>query len=71
MDAALGNRIIDLRERVVANFNAGNWEELGLLTGRSNAINGHHRLLRSLSWNDEDYAGNALSVLKEIIEEDP
>jgi len=71
MDVALGNRIIALRERVVANFDAGNWEELGLLTGHSNAINGHHRLLRSLSWNDEDYGGNALSVLKDIIDDDP
>jgi nucleoside 2-deoxyribosyltransferase len=70
LDVALGNRIIGLRERVVANFDAGNWEELGLLTGGSDLVDGHHRLLRSLSWGDEDYAGNALSVLREIIERD-
>ena len=71
MDLALGERIIALRERIVANFNAGNWEEIGLLTGHSKAIDGHPRLLRSLSWQDEDYAGNVLSVLKGIATRDP
>jgi hypothetical protein len=71
IDVALGNRIITLRERVVANFDAGNWEELGLLTSHSDTINHHHRLLRSLHWNDEDYAGNALTVLRRIVEDDP
>lgn len=71
IDVALGERIIALRERVVANFDAGNWEELGLLTGHSDTVNNHHRLMRSLSWGDEDYAGNALSVLKSIIEDEP
>ena len=66
MDLALGKRLIALRERVVAHFDAGNWEELGLLTGTTRIIDGHHRLLRSLSWGDEDYSGNVLSVLKEI-----
>ena len=71
IDVALGNRIIALRERVVANFDAGNWEEIGLLTGHSSTVNNHHRLLRSLSWNDEDYESNALSVLRQIAEADP
>jgi hypothetical protein len=70
VDLALGNRLIELRERVVASFDAGNWEEVGLLTGATDIINNHHRLLRSLSWGDEDYAGNALSVLRSIVEND-
>ena len=70
MDVALGKRIIELREKVVANFDAGNWEEVGLLTGESERINRHARLLRSLSWGDEDYAGNVLSVLRRIAEDD-
>lgn len=70
MDLALGQRILALRERVVANFDAGNWEEVGLLTGHSQIIDKHPRLLRSLSWNDEDYAGNVLSVLKLIADRD-
>lgn len=70
MDLALGERIIALRERIVAHFDAGNWEEIGLLTGYSKTIDGHPRLLRSLSWQDEDYAGNVLSVLKGIASKD-
>jgi len=70
VDLALGERIIALRERVVAHFDAGNWEEVGLLTGCSNVIDRHPRLLRSLHWSDEDYAGNVLSVLKTIAAKD-
>src|ERR1700742_891990 len=71
IDVALGERLIALRERVVANFSAGNWEELGLLTGHSETISNHYRLLRSLHFGDEDYGGNALSVLRIIVEDDP
>jgi len=71
MDTATGNRIIALRARVVAKFDAGNWAELGLLTEASDLIDGHDRLLRSLSWGDNDYAGNALIVLTRIVERNP
>ena len=71
MDFALGNRIIELRKRVVAHFDHGNWEEIGLLTGFSDLITRHPRLLRSLSWGDEDYDGNVLSVLRAIGEQEP
>lgn len=70
MDLELGKRIIALRERVVSSFDADNWEEIGRLTGHSNLIDHHSRLLRSLYWGDEDYAGNALSVLKSIAQLD-
>ena len=68
MDTDLGKRIITLRERIVSNFTNSNWEEVGLLTGRISTINGHPRLLRSLYWGDEDYAGNVLEVLRQIAE---
>ncbi|MEW5986877.1 MAG: hypothetical protein AB1791_09615 [Chloroflexota bacterium] len=71
MDQQLGKKIIGLRQRVVANFNAGNWEEVGLLTGHSSTIDNYPRLLRSLSWGDEDYSGNVLGVLRRIAEIDP
>jgi AbiJ N-terminal domain 5 len=71
MDMTLGQRLIDLRERIVSHFDAGNWEELGLLTECSDFINHHSRLLRSLSWGDEDYAGNVLTVLRQIVEYEP
>ncbi|MBL8802691.1 MAG: hypothetical protein JNN27_11880 [Planctomycetes bacterium] len=71
MNTALGYRLIDLRARIVSGFDAGNWEELGLLTGATELITRHPRLLRSLSWGDEDYAGNVLTVLREMVERDP
>jgi len=71
LDVALGNRLIALRERIVGGFSAGNWEELGLLTGASRFIDGHNRLLQSLNWGDEDYAGNVLTVLRQIVESNP
>lgn len=71
MDVALGQRIIDLRARIAAKFDGGNWEELGLLTGQSDIITGHPRLLRSLSWGDEDYDGNVLAVIKRMVESNP
>jgi hypothetical protein len=67
---ALAKRLIALRARIVANFNAGHWEEVGLLSGQSKIINGHDRLLRSLSWHDEDYDGNVLTVLRQIADHD-
>jgi hypothetical protein len=33
MDAALAQHLFDIRERIVSHFDAGNWEEIGLLTG--------------------------------------
>lgn len=66
MDLDLGQRIIKIRERIVSNFTYENWEEIGLLTGFSDLIKGHKRLLRSLSWGDEDYSGNVLNVLNGI-----
>jgi AbiJ-like protein len=71
VDIALGNRLIELRARIVSGFDAGNWEDVGLLTGASDTINNHPRLLRSLSWGDEDYAGNVLTVVRRLVEQDP
>ena len=71
MDTELGKHLIELRSRIVEGFDAGNWEEVGLLTGATELITRHPRLLRSLSWNDEDYAGNVLTVLRKIVESDP
>jgi hypothetical protein len=71
MDPAIGKHLIALKRRIESNFNAGHWEELGLLTGLSKVIDGHPRLLRSLSFGDEDYGGNVLSVLRTIVEKYP
>lgn len=66
MDLDLGQRILTIREKIVSNFTRENWEEIGLLTGFSDLIKGHERLLRSLNWGDEDYSGNVLNILSGI-----
>ncbi len=66
----IAKRILTLKERVVARFNSSDWEEVGLVTGFSDLISRHPRLLRSLSFGDEDYAGNVLSILRRIAEQD-
>lgn len=71
MDLTLGKRIVALRKRIIAHFDVGNWEEVGLLTGHWEAIEGYPRLLRSLSWNDSDYSTHVLPVLREMARDDP
>jgi hypothetical protein len=71
MDLDIGYRVISASERIIANFDAMNWDQLGLLTGQSGLIDKHPRLLRSLSWHDEDYAGNSLAVIKSIVQRNP
>ena len=63
--------LLDLRKRIVDKFGQSDWEELGFRTDTTDIINGHHRLLRSLSWGDEDYAGNVLNVLVQMGARDP
>jgi hypothetical protein len=70
MDLEQGQRILKIRERIVSNFTREHWQEIGLLTGFSDLINGHQRLLRSLSWGDEDYSGNVLNVITNIASQD-
>jgi hypothetical protein len=58
--------LIKLKKIIADNFKAENWYELGILTNSTEIIDGHHRLLRSLSFGDEDYGGNVLDVLLAI-----
>lgn len=70
MQDAQDNRLalISLKNRIVDEFLAEHWHEVGVLTNCDDLVDGHDRLLRSLHWRDPDYAGNALSVLKSIVE---
>jgi hypothetical protein len=71
IDPKIQRQILPLKEAIVKNFDQENWLELGVLTGSADVIKGHDRLLRSLSWNDSDYPGNALHVLVTILEMHP
>lgn len=64
---AWGRRIIRLKDAIQASFDAGDWKELGLLTGCNDYVGSHPRLLRSLSWDDDDYGSNVLSVVEYML----
>lgn len=62
-----GHQLIQLKNSVVEGFDVSNWRELGALTNTLNQVESHDRLLRSLSWGDEDYDGLALTFLRRMI----
>ena len=62
-----GPQLIQLKNEVVADFDASNWRELGALTNTLDQVESHPRLLRSLSWGDDDYDGLALTFLRKMI----
>jgi len=65
-----GPELVKLKQRVVNNFNASNWRELGALTDMMDEVERHPRLLRSLGFGDDDYEGLALKFLRSMVGED-
>lgn len=63
--------ILELKRRIEEDFTSSNWEEVGLITDCSHIISGHPRLLRSLSFGDEDYGGNIINVLRAMSDFNP
>lgn len=66
-----GKELVELKKLIEQKFTEGDWVELGFLLGVSDIINGHHRLLRSMSFGDSDYGSSILEVLKLIVEKEP
>lgn len=71
MNHDLGKRLVALKRLIVPKFNTGHWHEVALLTGHSDIILNHSRLLRSLGFGDDDYEGNVIAVLRMIAAKDP
>lgn len=63
--------LIDIRNQIAKQFSKTDWLDLGYTLGSYDVIEGHSRLLRSLSFGDDDYEGNILEVLAEMIKKDP
>jgi hypothetical protein len=59
--------ILACKRAIEATFDRSRWIELGYLTGTHDLITDHHRLLRSLSWGDDDYGSWIFDVLPEIL----
>ncbi|OQM75378.1 hypothetical protein [Manganibacter manganicus] len=71
VDAEQRRKVVEFKNIAVANFSSSNWIELGSLTDRFDLVNDHPRLLRSLSFGDDDYDGCALQVLMAMVEHAP
>lgn len=71
VDPAMRQSLLPLKRKIVKLFNENHWLELGTLTDSYHIVSGHYRLLRSLSFGDDDYEGNVLAVLNSIIALDP
>ncbi len=65
-----GRMIIALQKAIVTLFSAAEWKEVGYKTGHGDYIKGHSRLLRSLSWQDEDYGSCVFQAIEKILDED-
>ncbi|WP_306548431.1 TIR domain-containing protein [Desulfobulbus sp.] len=71
MDATQRKKISVITKYAVENFHEGDWYTIGQLTGKIRLINDHSRLLRSLSFGDEDYSYCAAEVISDIFDSEP
>src|SRR5690606_22688952 len=66
-DATPGKVLVAVQHCIAATFDAAKWTELGHMTGTAENIDGHHRLLRSLHWGDDDYDDCVYQVLPGVL----
>lgn len=56
---------------IEATFDRSKWMELGLQTATLDYIQGHGRLLRSLSWGDDDYLACVIEAAPIVLGKKP
>jgi len=56
--------------KAVAEFDRADWQQVGIATGSLDVVRGHNRLLRAISFGDDDVPEAASEVLWKIIEND-
>jgi len=71
MDSHERKKVNVITKYILESFSAGDWYSLGQLTSALETIQGHGRLLRSLSFDDEDYPYCVAEVLDAIFEKSP
>ena len=70
MDASHRKKLGVIGKYAVENFSEGDWYALGQLTGQIDYVESH-RLLRALSFGDDDYTYCVAQVLDHIAEKEP
>src|SRR5690606_1691043 len=63
--------LIEIKNQIAKRFSKSDWLDLGYTLGSYDVIERHPRLLKSLYFGDDDYEGNILEVLTEIVKKDP
>jgi hypothetical protein len=71
LDPEKYRRLLPLKDAIKDGFTSGNWLEHGVLTGLASEVRSHPRLLRSLSFGDDDYEEHTLTMLIAMAERDP
>src|SRR5260370_19705952 len=61
--------IVTFARAIQATFTSSEWTELGYLTSTDDWIDSHPRLLRSLSFGDDDYKAHVFDAVKHILED--
>lgn len=66
-----GKEMLQIKNQISQKFSKSEWLEMAYYINCYDIINSHDRLLRSLSFGDDDYEGNILEVLSKIFAKDP
>lgn len=64
-------KLVMLTEIAIQSFDSSDCVTIGAHTNELSYVNGHDRLLKSLSWGDSDYAGCAHTVMNQLVMRDP
>ena len=62
--------LVKIKRLIAENFTQSDWLDFSLSLGSQDIVDSHPRLLRSLSFGDDDYEGNIIQVLISIIKRD-
>lgn len=65
-----GKVVLALQKAIAATFDAADWKEVGYKAGQIDYIRGHARLLRSLSWGDDDYGSHVFQAIEFLLTDD-
>lgn len=71
LDPQTSKKLVPIGRFMGEHFTGGNWTELGFLTGCDSIVQNHPRLLRSLSFGDDDYPEACLAVVGSMVRNDP
>lgn len=72
MDKKKRNKLVlSIKRCIYEKFSFSDWTELGYITDGKDVIDLHPRLLRSLSFGDDDYHENIFDVIETLIKQNP